>query len=222
MRIISKVCCALAVIFSVVTAPLLAQQTPVDPAEREKIEQVVQEYLLENPEVIALASVSPIGNPKGDVTVVEFFDYRCGYCRRHFPEVMKIVREDGNIRYIPRQYPILDREGQPPVSMLTARAALAAEKQGKFEEYAQKRIEANALAWLETAKQDVEILREAYTKASTLVINGDGETDSYAAKMTPEEFDEKITKGFESYEKDFLNKLNKHVTGEKNENLEEN
>ena len=95
-------------------------------------------------------------------------------------------------------------------------------KQGKFEEYAQKRIEANALAWLETAKQDVEILREAYTKASTLVINGDGETDSYAAKMTPEEFDEKITKGFESYEKDFLNKLNKHVTGEKNENLEEN
>jgi len=95
-------------------------------------------------------------------------------------------------------------------------------KQGKFEEYAQKRIEANALAWLETAKQDVEILREAYTKASTLVINGDGETDSYAAKMTPEEFDEKITKGFELYEKDFLNKLNKHVTGEKNENLEEN
>ena len=39
--------------------------------------------------------------------------------------------------------------------------------------------------------------------------------------MTPEEFEEKVTKGFESYKKDFLNKLNKHVIGEKNENLEQ-
>ena len=95
-------------------------------------------------------------------------------------------------------------------------------KQGKFEEYAKKRIEANALAWLKNAEQDVEMLREVYTKASKLVINGEGETDTYAAKMTPEEFEEKITKGFESYKKDFLKKLNKHLTGEKNENLEQN
>ena len=40
--------------------------------------------------------------------------------------------------------------------------------------------------------------------------------------MTPEEFEEKITKGFKSYKKDFLNKLNKHLTGKENENLEEN
>ena len=94
-------------------------------------------------------------------------------------------------------------------------------KQGKFEEYARKRIEANALAWLEKAEQDVEMLREAYTNASKLVINGNGDTESWAAQMTPDEFEEKITNGFETYKKDFLDKLNKHVTGEKNENLEQ-
>ena len=87
-------------------------------------------------------------------------------------------------------------------------------KAGKFEEYANKKIEANALAWLKKAEQDVDMLREAYTKASKLVINSEGETETWAAQMTPEEFEEKITKGFESYKIDFLNKLNKTVTGE--------
>lgn len=143
--------------------PTMAQDRQVDPAEREKIEQIVQEYLLENPEIIAIAfrelqrrqtlarmgpaiemyrdylekdpNAAVIGNPDGDVTIVEFFDYRCSFCRRHFPEVMKLVREDGNIRYIPRQFPILDRPGEQPVSYLASRAALAAQKQGKFEEF---------------------------------------------------------------------------------------
>jgi hypothetical protein len=88
-------------------------------------------------------------------------------------------------------------------------------KQGKFDEYARKRIKDNALAWLKKAEQDVEMLREAYTRASKLVINGQGDTESWAAQMTPEEFEEKVTKGFESYKKDFLDKLNKHVIGEK-------
>jgi len=87
-------------------------------------------------------------------------------------------------------------------------------KTGKFEEYANKKIEANALAWLKKAEQDVDMLREAYTKASKLVINSEGETETWAAQMTPEEFEEKITKGFESYKIDFLNKLKKTVTGE--------
>lgn len=87
-------------------------------------------------------------------------------------------------------------------------------KTGKFEEYANKKLEANALAWLKKAEQDVDMLREAYTKASELVINGEGDTETWAAQMTPEEFEEKITKGFESYKQDFLDKLNKTVTGE--------
>lgn len=154
-----------AIAFSVAffTGPASAQDKKVDPAEREKIEQIVQDYLLKNPEIIALAfrelqrrqtmarmgpainsyrnylekdpATPVIGNPNGDVTMVEFFDYRCSFCRRHFPEVMKLVREDGNIRYVPRQFPILDRQGETPVSYLAALAALAAHKQGKFEEF---------------------------------------------------------------------------------------
>jgi hypothetical protein len=87
-------------------------------------------------------------------------------------------------------------------------------KTGKFDEYANKKIEANALAWLKKAEHDVDMLRDAYTKASELVINGEGDTETWAAQMTPEEFEEKITKGFESYKIDFLDKLNKTVTGE--------
>lgn len=87
-------------------------------------------------------------------------------------------------------------------------------KTGQFEEYANKKLEANAMAWLKKAEHDVVMLRDAYTKASELVINGDGETETWAAKMTPEEFEEKIIKGFESYKIDFLDKLNNAVTRE--------
>jgi|TARA_R110000850_G_scaffold12213_3_gene41331 hypothetical protein len=87
-------------------------------------------------------------------------------------------------------------------------------KTGQFKEYANNKLEANALAWLKKAEHDVDMLRDAYTKASELVINSEGDTETWAAQMTPEEFEEKITKGFESYKIDFLDKLNKTVTGE--------
>lgn len=60
------------------------------------------------------------GNPEGDLTVVEFMDYRCGYCRRAHPEINDLVKDDGNIRYIIREFPILG-EG----SLLSSRFALA-------------------------------------------------------------------------------------------------
>ena len=47
------------------------------------------------------------GNPDGDITLVEFMDYRCGYCRRAMPEVAKLLAEDGNIRLIVKEFPIL-------------------------------------------------------------------------------------------------------------------
>ena len=84
----------------------------------------------------ATPNVAVLGNPDGDVTIVEFFDYRCEVSAAGTSQkVMKLVKEDGNIRFIPRQFPILDRPGDPPVSNLAARAALAAHKQGKFEEF---------------------------------------------------------------------------------------
>lgn len=47
------------------------------------------------------------GNLEGDLTIVEFMDYRCGYCRRAAPEVEQLVKEDGNIRLIVKEFPIL-------------------------------------------------------------------------------------------------------------------
>ncbi|MCR8546311.1 DsbA family protein [Salipiger sp. P9] len=47
------------------------------------------------------------GNPEGDITIVEFSDYRCGYCRKAFPEVEELVKSDGNIRLIVKEFPIL-------------------------------------------------------------------------------------------------------------------
>lgn len=47
------------------------------------------------------------GNPEGDVTLVEFMDYRCGYCRKAAPEVEKLLAADGNIRLVIKEFPIL-------------------------------------------------------------------------------------------------------------------
>ncbi|QIB34808.1 DsbA family protein [Ancylobacter pratisalsi] len=68
------------------------------------------------------------GNPKGDVTVVAFFDYNCGYCRRSMPELERLVREDGGIRLVYKDWPILAKS-----SVTTAQLALAAKYQDKYE-----------------------------------------------------------------------------------------
>ncbi|MCO4846431.1 MAG: thioredoxin domain-containing protein [Yoonia sp.] len=47
------------------------------------------------------------GNPDGDITIVEFMDYRCGFCKKAFPEVAALIAGDGNIRYIVKEFPIL-------------------------------------------------------------------------------------------------------------------
>jgi protein-disulfide isomerase len=60
------------------------------------------------------------GNPDGDITLVEFMDYRCGYCRQAFAEVARLLETDGNIRFIVKEYPILGEQ-----SMAAARFAIA-------------------------------------------------------------------------------------------------
>ncbi len=50
------------------------------------------------------------GNPEGDITVVEFMDYRCGYCKRAFPEVEQLLELDGNIRFVVKEFPILGEQ----------------------------------------------------------------------------------------------------------------
>ena len=60
------------------------------------------------------------GNPDGDITLVEFMDYRCGYCRRAVPEVTKLLSEDGNIRLVIKELPILG-----DASVMSSRFAVA-------------------------------------------------------------------------------------------------
>lgn len=50
------------------------------------------------------------GNPDGDITLVEFMDYRCGYCRKAFEEVATLVETDGNIRFVVKEFPILGED----------------------------------------------------------------------------------------------------------------
>jgi protein-disulfide isomerase len=61
-----------------------------------------------------------LGNPEGDVTVVEFIDYQCGFCRRAHPEVTALTEQDGNIRLIVKEFPILG-----DASVLSSRFAIA-------------------------------------------------------------------------------------------------
>lgn len=60
------------------------------------------------------------GNPKGGTTIVEFFDYRCGYCKRMVPTIQSLLKSDGDIRYVFREFPILG-----PESVTASKAALA-------------------------------------------------------------------------------------------------
>jgi protein-disulfide isomerase len=61
------------------------------------------------------------GNPDGDITVVEFMDYRCGYCKKAYPEVENLLSADGNIRFIVKEFPILGEQ-----SILGSQFAIAA------------------------------------------------------------------------------------------------
>lgn len=70
------------------------------------------------------------GNPKGDVTLVEFFDYRCGYCKQVQPSLQTLIKEDPKLRVVLKELPVLG-----PDSVIAARAAIAALEQDKGGKY---------------------------------------------------------------------------------------
>ena len=82
-------------------------------------------------------------------------------------------------------------------------------KQGKYEEYERKKITENALAWLKRAEQDVKHLKQVYTEDYTTVAGADGQLETWKAKMTPDEFENKVEKEFEQFKIKFLENLNK-------------
>jgi protein-disulfide isomerase len=84
--------------------------------------------LKENAKLIFKAGNDPVaGNPKGDVTVVEFMDYNCGWCKKSVDEIVKLTEDDKNVRVVMKEFPIFGAG-----SDYAARAALASVKQGKY------------------------------------------------------------------------------------------
>jgi protein-disulfide isomerase len=148
---------ACAILVALPLRPITAGEVP--PEQRQAIEAIIHDYLMQNPDVLiealraaeekanhdadAKAAVvlkdrraevfddpaSPVGgNPQGDVTIVEFFDYRCPYCKQVQPSLQTLLDQDHKLRFIYKEMPVL---GAP--SVIAAHAALAARLQGKYE-----------------------------------------------------------------------------------------
>ncbi len=148
----------------------------MNPSERNAVEAIVRAYILENPEIIPeaveilqkreaakrLASAGSkmatpfpgavAGNTNGDVTVVEFTDYNCGYCRASVPDVQKLIQNDKGVRIVYREVPILSATSRD-----AALWALAAAKQGKHKAF--------RAAMFSGARPDTQSIRSAAVKA---------------------------------------------------------
>ena len=99
------------------------QEQQAENARREGVRQYAE----------ALHDAGPLpvlGNPDGDVTIVEFFDYRCPYCRQVANLALETAKADGNVRVVYKEYPILG-----PDSEFASRAAIAAAMQGRYAEF---------------------------------------------------------------------------------------
>ena len=102
-----------------------------DQQQKQAAEDKRRENLVSMQDELANDPLSPVlGNPAGDVVIVEFFDYRCPYCKKVAQDVRTAVREDGNVKLVLKEFPILG-----PDSIVGARAALAAEQQGRYEDF---------------------------------------------------------------------------------------
>ena len=141
--------------------PAVAQEDqPLSPKQVDAVRKVVKDYLMEHPEVIhdAIEALrvkmqveaeadakraitafkdelfdgkdDPVGgNPKGDVVLAEFFDYNCTFCKQSMDAMFEAAKADGKVKLVFKEFPILTEESE-----VAARAALAARKQGKYED----------------------------------------------------------------------------------------
>ena len=131
--------------------------------QRRAIEAIVRQYILDHPEVIPEAinrlqerEVTKLldsnrkeietpfagayaGNKDGDVVLVEFFDYACGYCKLSFPDVERLIREDKGLKVVYRDFPVLS-----PASQEAALASLSAAKQGRYEAFHDRMFQSGA------------------------------------------------------------------------------
>jgi protein-disulfide isomerase len=144
-----------------------------------------RDAVLRDPEIPAL------GNPQGDLTVVEYFDYQCPYCKKLAPEITQLIHEDGKIRLVLKDWPIFGA-----VSKSAAQLALAAKYQNKYQEAhdaligATERLSetnipdllAKAGVDVEKAKQDLQAHQKTI---DDLLFRNDDQADAFGFEGTP-------------------------------------
>ena len=144
--------CLVAGLMLLTSGSVTTARADLDPADRQAIRQEIETYIRKNPEILRDALVAlaareeaarqragiaqvrndagdpVLGNPDGTITVYEFSDYNCGYCKRMFAPVIALVANNSDVRMVIKEFPILS-----PSSLSAAKAGIAAQKQGKFE-----------------------------------------------------------------------------------------
>jgi len=163
---------------------LMEAQTALE-AKMEKIQnERMAVAIKDNSAEIFRPTASPIvGNSNGDVTVIEFFDYNCGYCKKAFPDVAQLIDKDKKVKLIPKEFPILAKGSEE-----ASRVALAAKAQGKYWEFHRAMLEsqgqANEASALKVAeKLGLDMARLKKDMASPEVKKEIEDTRKLAAKL---------------------------------------
>lgn len=109
-------------VLTVLTLPLPARADVPPPSDQAVVAQA---------KVVFHDPASPVmGNPRGDVTIVEFFDYACPYCKAMQPRLEQLLRADHGVKLIVKEFPILTDD-----SLVATKVALAAARQGKYAQF---------------------------------------------------------------------------------------
>ena len=113
---------------------LVEMTNELDKRQQEQQAEQQQKVISDNADALFRSPLAySTGNPNGDVTVVEFFDYNCGFCRRALPDLVKLVDSDDKVKVVFKELPIFGEESEG-----ATKVALAAGKQGKYFEMHQK------------------------------------------------------------------------------------
>ncbi|MCF6198256.1 MAG: DsbA family protein [Hyphomicrobiaceae bacterium] len=136
--------------------PEILQEAFAALEKRDKEEQARRKTsaLSGSAETLFRSKLSPTaGNPKGDVTIVEFFDYNCPYCRKAFKDLETVMGQDDKLRVVFKEYPIFGG-----ASLVAAKAALAARNQGKYFQFHKSLLEADSRITKDTVFRKAEQL----------------------------------------------------------------
>ncbi|MFC4626202.1 DsbA family protein [Daeguia caeni] len=112
---------------------LIEVQTALETKQQAEAQEQVRQILAANKDMLFDPAYDAVfGNPNGDVTVVEFFDYNCGYCKRAFPDMQAIIKNDPNVRFVMKEFPILGPDSVRAHIVAQAFKALMPEKYADY------------------------------------------------------------------------------------------